>query len=196
MRKFLLHRPSRGYTELRSINCSMHNVRHKDMWPFKKRQQDISNLPLLSDDCHRWGVATTEIDSSPLIIRFSESARDWVGHSGLPVRLGFVILLNSPNRYGLPGPDENKRIYAIEGIVIREIESRSPALHALVLTTGVMKEMIFYIPRGVDIKTIHESVQAAVGTHEVQCRAVLDSKWDCYLQFVPHRSRMLKNHRN
>jgi hypothetical protein len=53
------------------------------------------------------------------------------------------------------------------------------------LTTGVMKEFVFYIPRDIDIKAIHESIQAAVSTHEVQCMAVMEPKWDSYVQFAP-----------
>jgi hypothetical protein len=70
------------------------------MWPFKRKQLDISTLPKLSDDSHIWGVAQADVDSSPLIIRYNESARSWVGHTQLPIKLGFAIPLNSPNEGG------------------------------------------------------------------------------------------------
>lgn len=155
------------------------------MWPFKRKESDIKTLPPLSDESHRWGVAELGFDSSPLIVRYNESARSWIGHSGLPIKLGFAIPLNFPNEGGLPDPDENEQLSIVEDTIVQEIASRTIALQALALTTGVMKEFVFYIPRGVDIKSIHESIQAAVESHEVQCMAVTDPKWDSYSQFAP-----------
>ena len=155
------------------------------MWPFKRKQIDIATLPPLSNDRHSWGVAESGFDSSPLIIRYNETAREWIGHSELPVKLGIAIPLNAPDEGGLPSPDENEQLNEIEDIVVREIGARTHGLQALALTTGVMKEFVFYIPRDVDIKTIHESIQASVTTHEVQCMAEMEPKWDSYIQFAP-----------
>ncbi len=155
------------------------------MWPFKRKQLDIATLPQLTQDSHSWGVAQAEVDSSPLIIRYNESAQSWVGHSELPIKLGFAIPLNSPNEGGLPDPGENEQLNDIEDTIVREIEARTRALHALALTTGVMKEFVFYIPRGTDIKSIHEGIQTSVATHEVQCMAINEPKWDSYRQFAP-----------
>jgi hypothetical protein len=107
------------------------------MWPFKRKQLDIATLPKLSDYSHSWGVAQADVGSSPLIIRYNESARNWVGHPELPIKLGFAIPLNSPNEGGLPDPEENEQLNEIEDTVVREIEARTRALHAMALTTGV-----------------------------------------------------------
>jgi hypothetical protein len=48
-----------------------------------------------------------------------------------------------------------------------------------------MKELVFYIPEGVDIKTLHESIGASVSTHEVQCMAVIENDWRTYRDMVP-----------
>lgn len=155
------------------------------MWPFKRKRLELSTLPLLSHDSHNWGVAQAAIDSSPLIIRYNASAQIWAGHAELPIKLGFAVPLNSPNEGGLPDPDENEQLNDVEDTIVREIEARTRALHALALTTGLMKEFVFYVPRGTDIKSIHEAVRAAVTTHEVQCMAVNEPNWDSYRQFAP-----------
>jgi hypothetical protein len=155
------------------------------MWPFKPKQLDIGKLPPLSDDQHRWGVAEADLGASVLIIRYNQTARSWIGHPELPIKLGFAIPLNAPNQGGLPTPDENEQLNGIEDIILREVGARTRGLQVLALTTGVMKEFVFYIPRGVDIKTIHESVQAAVKTHKVQCMAVMEPQWDSYVRFAP-----------
>lgn len=60
----------------------------------------------------------------------------------------------------MPDPDENEQLNDIEDSILREIEARTRAIHALALTNEVMKELVFHIPTGVDIKSIHEAVQA------------------------------------
>lgn len=152
---------------------------------FRRKQLDINMLPPLSNDASTWGVAEADLGSTPLVVRYNESAREWIGHSELPIKLGFAIPLNSPNEGGLPDPDENAVLGDVEDTLAREVESRTKGLHALVLTTGVMKEFVFYIPNGVDIKAIHEAAQAAITTHEVQCMAVVEPNWDSYVEFAP-----------
>ncbi len=155
------------------------------MWPFKRKQLDIKSLPSLPDDQHKWSVAEAGLDSSPLIIRCNVSARDWVGSDLLPIKLGFAIPLNAPNEGGLPDPEENAQLAEIEETVVREVAARTPGVFALVLTTGVMREYVFYVPRDVDIEAIHRSIQSRVATHDVQCMAVVESDWASYSQFAP-----------
>jgi hypothetical protein len=156
------------------------------MWPFSRKQKDIGNLPPIIDPSHTWGVAQGKCGRSPLIVRFSNSAKEWCSHPDLPIKLGFAIPLNSPTEGGLPDPAENEELdHEIEDIIRGEVAARTKGLHALVLTTGTMKEFVFYIPREVDIKTLHEAIQAAVVTHQVQCMAVNEPNWDSYRAFNP-----------
>jgi hypothetical protein len=155
------------------------------MWPFSRKLKDIGSLPAITDPSHTWGVAEGNYNGAPLIVRFSQSARDWCSHPGLPIKLGFAVPLNSPSEGGLPDPNENRQLNEIEDTIRGEVAGRTKAIHALVLTTGTMKEFVFYIPLGVDIKSLHEAIQAAVPTHDVQCMAVKEPKWDSYKEFSP-----------
>ena len=152
---------------------------------FSRQPKDIRSLPTIADPSHTWGIAQGNDNGTPLIVRFSQSATEWCSHPDLPIKLGFAIPSNSPNEGGLPNPAENEQFNGIEDAICREVAARTKGLHALVLTTGIMKEFVFYIPRGVDIKTRHEAVQAAVPTHEVQCMAVNEPEWDSYKEFIP-----------
>jgi hypothetical protein len=152
------------------------------MWLFSRKYRDIRTLPAVSDECHSWRVARAGYDDSPLIIRHNETAKDWIGHPGLPIKLGFAVPLNSPDEGGLPDPMENQQLNDIEDGIVRAVESETQGIHVLTLTTGTMKEFVFYVPRDTDIKTIHETIQQSVCTHEIQCMAVLDPNWDSYTQ--------------
>jgi hypothetical protein len=155
------------------------------MWPFSRKARDINRLPSVADELSPWTVAKAQYDGSPLIIRYSRVAIDWMGHPDLPIKLGFAISLNSPNHGGLPDPAENQELNEIEDIILREVDAITSGIHALVLTTGIMKEFVFYIPRDVDIKKIHKSIQDAVTTHDVHCIAVNEPTWDSFKSFTP-----------
>lgn len=57
-------------------------------------------------------------------------------------------------------------------------------MHTLVLTADRMKEFVFYIPRNVDIQTIHESIRQSVPGHHVQCMAVKEPDWESFQLFI------------
>jgi len=73
----------------------------------------------------------------------------------------------------------------IEDLISREVSSRTRGVHVLTLTSGVMKELVFYIARGADIAKLHEGIQSQVSSHDVQCMAVEEAKWESYRTFVP-----------
>lgn len=146
--------------------------------------KDLNTLPKISDPSNRWALAEAEYRGSPLFIRVNTSAQDWVGHAELPIKLGFAVPLTLPSIKGFPDPDENEDLHAVEDLIIREVEAATIGIHALVLTTGQMKEFVFYIPEGVDIESLHQSIRDSVSTHDVQCVAVRDPNWDSYRQFA------------
>ena len=87
------------------------------MWPFNRRQKDLNTLPPISSEAHAWSVAKATYDESPLIVRFNSSAKEWVGHKALAIKLGFAVPLNTPNDGGLPDPAENEQLDNIEDII-------------------------------------------------------------------------------
>jgi hypothetical protein len=155
------------------------------MWPFTPKPKDIRSLPAITAPSHTWALAEGKYDGAPLFVRFSTSAKEWCGHPDLPIKLGFAVPLNLPSEGGLPDPAENEQLDDIEDTIRREVAAKTKGVHALVLTTGIMKEFVFYIPRGVDIRTLHEAIQAAAPTHEVQCMAVTEPQWDSFKEFSP-----------
>jgi hypothetical protein len=150
------------------------------MWPFSSLQKDLNTLPPISFEGHTWSVARATYDNSPVIVRFNSSAKQWIGHKALAIRLGFAIPLNAPNDGGLPNPEENQQLNDVEDAILREVDVNAKGIYAFVVTTGTMKEFVFYITENVDIAAIHKAIQHAVSTHEVQCMAVKDPGWDAY----------------
>lgn len=150
----------------------------------KRGHQDLSKLPAPDAADHRWTLAEGVYDDAPLLLRFNELAKNWVGHPGLPIKLGFAILLNDPNEGGLPDPDEFAVLGDIEDVIFEEVEAKTTGMLVMILTTGVMRELVYYIAPGSDIGAIHQAIQGRVTTHEVQCMAVNDPTWDAYTELV------------
>jgi hypothetical protein len=153
------------------------------MWPFSRREKDLNALPTISSDEHRWSIATADYDDSPLLVRINSSAKKWLGHKSLGIKLGFAVPLNSPNEGGMPDPEENQQLNDVEDVILREVEARATGILVLVLTTGTMREFVFYITDDADIATIHEVIQKSVSSHEVQCMAVKDPTWEAFKEF-------------
>lgn len=55
----------------------------------------------------------------------------------------------------------------------------------MTITTGTMKELVFYIAPGVDIAELHTTVRDEVPSHEVQCMAIEEPDWNSFRQFAP-----------
>lgn len=152
------------------------------VWPFSKTPRKLEVPP---ERDHRWGLAQAEDEGRVLLVRYNQTAGQWAGHPNLPVKLGFAIPLNRPNEGGLPDPDENAELGPIEDLISREVLSATHGVHALTLTNGVMKELVFYIGPGTDVGKLHERVRSKVLSHEVQCMAVEERGWESYRGFAP-----------
>ena len=137
----------------------------------------------MSADTCEWSVSLVEDEDGPMIIRLNESASDWTAHPDLPIKLGFAIPLRNPNPGALPSPEENELLNDVEDAVQAAVEKRTIGINTVTITHGVMKEFLFYIPKDVDIKSLHESLQKSISTHEVQCIAESEAKWPTYRNF-------------
>jgi hypothetical protein len=152
------------------------------VWPLTKTPRKLDLPP---DDQQRWGVAQAERDGTPILVRFNETAGEWTGHADLPIKLGFAVPLNRPNEGGMPDAAENAELLAIEDVICRQVSSTAIGLHVLTLTTGVMKEWIFYVVPGADIAKLHADIRNQVSSHDVQCMADKERGWQSYRGFVP-----------
>ena len=151
------------------------------VWPFSKRE---SKLEIPPEDEHRWGVAQRDFEGEAVIVRYNETAAGFAGHSELPIKLGFAIPLNRPNEGGLPDADENAELDLIEELIVSKVTAATRGAYVLALTTGAMKEFVFYIASGVDIAELHEDIRGEVSSHDVQCMAAEERKWESFRAYA------------
>lgn len=151
------------------------------MWPFGKKSRTLELPPRHEQS---WSVAVAEDDGGALVVRCNQTARTWAGHADFPIRLGFAIPFNHPNERELPSPEENAQLAPIEDLIADNVAAAIAGVHTLTLTSGVMKEMVFYIAPGADIAKLHQGIQAQVSSHQVQCIAEDDPQWEVYRAYL------------
>ena len=150
------------------------------MWPFGKKHPDLSQLDSLHES---WSVAAGKYDGVPLIVRKNTGCCDWVGHPGLSIKLGFVIPLKKQMPGYLPDTTENEELNTIEEKIAEKVKSATKSIFVLALTTGTMKEIVFYISVVSVIETLHRGLQQSIESHEVQCVATIEKDWKTYHRF-------------
>jgi hypothetical protein len=150
-------------------------------WPFSKKYRELRIPPLAEQ---RWTVAQGDYGGNPLLVRFNEAGRELVGHPGLPIKLGFAVPLHRPHEGGLPDAQENEELAAVEDLVAQRVLAAAVGLHAMTLTTGIMKEYVFYITPGLDIAGLHAALRKDVSSHELQCMATEEPGWESFREFT------------
>jgi hypothetical protein len=151
------------------------------MSTFSKKHRELRIPP---QDEQRWSVLQGNYDEGPLLVRFNEAGRELAGHPGLPIKLGFAIPLRRPNKGGLPEPEENEELAAVEDLIAQRVLANAVGLYAMTLTTGIMKEYVFYVAPGLDIARLHAALRKEVMSHEVQCVAIEEPRWESFRDFV------------
>lgn len=151
-------------------------------WPFSKKHRELKLLPA---EEQLWSVASGESGGGPLILRINESAKVLAGHPALSLKLGFAIPLNQPIEGGLPDASENEGLAAVEDRIAQRVLEGASGIHALTLTNGVMKELVFYMAPGLDVAALHGALREEVRSHDVQCMAAEEPGWETFRGIVP-----------
>ncbi len=130
----------------------------------------------------QWAVGQAEWEGHPLFVRFNTSVQDGRLKGDYPIKVGFALQFHSPSAEGLPGEEEMEQLGEIEELM--EEYLGSDGVLVLVLTTGGMREVIFYVRPDTDIAVVHKRLMAEVTSHEVQCMGEKEPEWDSYYVFV------------
>ena len=146
------------------------------MWPFKKKPLPPDRLPLPES----WAVSTGEYAGKVMLLRVHEGYRQYGGVAGYDHQVGIAIPLRSPTEQGLPTPEENIEIQAIEDTVEAALEAGGASLQVAVITTSGMKELVFYTTSPEAVKHRFEELRGQTSSHELQLMIQRDAGWKVY----------------
>lgn len=106
------------------------------------------------------------------------------GHPEYRFRMGIAVPLNNPNQEGLPSNDEMEQLNIIEDSLTNHLEADQVSLEVLAITTGGMREFIFYTRNPKTAITLLETLQKEISSHELQHYVEDDPNWDLYKEFA------------
>ena len=132
----------------------------------------------------KWAVINGHHDGKAMFLRRNESASDLARHPDYRFRVGVAVPLRAPNEHGLPGTAEIEQLNVIEESLVSRLESEQRSLHVLAITTGGMREFIFYTRDHVFSQTVFEALRDEVSSHQLQAYIAEDPKWSLYRQFA------------
>jgi hypothetical protein len=150
------------------------------VWPFKKKYLPPEELEF-SD---QWSLSEGTHAGNSLIVRVNRGVDQAIGHPDFSHRAGVAIPLRDPDENGFPIGDEAAQLQTVEDLLVERLAAERLGIFVLTISTGGMREFVFYTR---DPEVTHhalEDVNRLVGSHEVQHIIEPDPKWSVYKQFA------------
>ncbi len=138
-------------------------------------------MQMFADD--NWQIAKGEYEGNPMIVRINKNLGPFIGKSDHTLKIGFAIPLNNPQPGNMPDPIENEIINSIEDKISETLNAKGSSVLALVITMGTFKELVYYAKPDIDVASIHQELKTCIKSHDVQCIATIEDKWETYRQF-------------
>jgi hypothetical protein len=132
----------------------------------------------------KWSVLKGERRGKPMFARRNDTAAALAGHPEYRYRVGVAVPLKAPNEHGFPTKDEMEVLNRIENSLTAGLEVGQQAILVLAITTGGMREFVFYTRDPAGARTVIESLQAATTSHEIQSYIAEDPKWQGFKHFT------------
>lgn len=145
--------------------------------PWKK-----TTKPTYPTDC-TWSMLQGENDGSPMLVRRNDGGKQLAAHPDYRYRIGIAFPLRAPDEYGFPGEREAADLDAIEDTLQERLEDGQRSLQVLGISTGGMRELVFYTRDPRYAEEVIASVRASVRTHEVQSYVEEDPEWRLFSDF-------------
>jgi hypothetical protein len=131
-----------------------------------------------------WNVAEGLREGKPIFIRTNTSLTSLIGHPLYPYQAGIAIPFLQPQENGLPNRRELEEIGRIADEIHLALVDRNDALFAVVITTGGMRELVFYTGDAPLLRDRLDAVRATYPHREIQLMVQIDRDWSVYREFV------------
>ncbi len=148
------------------------------MWFFKKKTSSPDHLPVDGP----WSIAEGERSGRAMIIRTNTGYRDYGSVPGYEHQVGIAVPLRSPEATGLPGAAEGAALGDMEDTICSSLEEQAESLFVAVITTGGMREFVFYTREPHRVKQRVEKLRQRITSHQIQLMIQSDKTWRVYAQ--------------
>ena len=148
------------------------------MWPFTKRSGTSDKLPIDGP----WSVSHGDYQEKPIITRVNAGYENGGALSGYEHQVGIAVPFNAPEFNGLPSVEEDTVLGAVEDSICEMLEEDAESLIVASITTGGMREFVFYTKAPEEVKKRFEQLQEIVCSHKIQLMIKEDKEWYLYSQ--------------
>ena len=120
----------------------------------------------------------------PMIIKVNNGLKSLAGHGLLQHQVGIAVQINKPLTNGLPDDEEETHLDNIEETLITELKESNLAVFAVVVTTGGLREFIFYTHNPKAIENSFNKLEQRITSHALQLNIQRDKQWMLYKQYA------------
>jgi len=146
------------------------------VWPFKKRAPKVE-----ADGV--WSVVHGQLNGVPMFLRVRQDPRPGLARAAYAHRVGFAVPLRAPDSSGLPQGSEFEELARIEDLLVSVLEAAGKSIQVLSITTGGMREFVFYTSDPDGVRAALPALQSRVRSHQLQSYIKPDPDWEVYGHF-------------
>jgi hypothetical protein len=134
-----------------------------------------------------WSVLEGEYDGRPLVVRLNTGAAAVQKGARFAHRIGVAVAFLNPNVVGFPEVSERDALSGIEEDLCEALKAGTEVVQAVVITTGGMREFVFYCSAPAKVHSAVQSIRARYPSYEIQLIEENDPDWAVYEHFAGAR---------
>jgi Family of unknown function (DUF695) len=119
-----------------------------------------------------------------MIVRWNSGYRKFGSVAGYRDQVGIAVPLRMPELTGLPSPEEDADLQAIEDAIYHSFQEHAESLFVAVITTSGMREFVLYTRAPEHARQCFEHLRTIVTSHELQLMIQPDEAWAVYSQLI------------
>jgi hypothetical protein len=148
------------------------------MWPFKKKTLSPDHLPIDGP----WSISEGHYNGRVMIVRSNTGYREAGRVPLYEHQVGIAVPLRKSETSGLPSATEDALLGEVENNICSSLEEQAESLLVAVITTGGMREFVFYTRDPHSVKRHFEQLRNRITSHEIQLMIQSDRTWRTYAQ--------------
>lgn len=153
---------------------------HFDMPEEIEKPASAESAP--ADD--RFVSAVAEFKGAPLYLRFRHASFKNPQPEQFPYKLAFAMPVKQPTTAGVPTADELEQLNAAEDLLRLEVPKLFRGLHCMTLTTGLMREVVFYVQPQPQAIEIADRIAQKITHHAAQVNYEPEPHWESFRFFT------------
>ena len=127
-----------------------------------------------------WLMSEGEYEGKPIVVRLNAGLAPLAASGTYPFQAGIAVRLNAPDERGFPSAEDSAALGRFEDEFVEALCGDTSVVFAAVLTTGGMREFVFYASDEALLRERFRAWAATPKSHRVQLMVRRDPRWATY----------------